>query len=146
MDALGMTKAWMSVVVPKSSRMMVTAHSAIKPRCTSSVSSAIRVRKPGALISVDVSTLVIVSDETWRNRKCVARLLPYQQKGDRLSQATPELPRPLVALRTSSFSEEKLAQRSVKDEIRKNLICAIQRGESLFPGIIRYEGSVVQQV
>jgi magnesium chelatase subunit I len=56
------------------------------------------------------------------------------------------LPRTLGALRTSSFSEEKLAQRSVKDEIRKNLICAIQRGESLFPGIIGYEDSVVPQV
>ena len=76
----------------------------------------------------------------------MAGLLPYQQKGDRLSQATPELPRTLGALRTSSFSEEKLAHRSVKDEIRKNLICAIQRGESLFPGIIGYEDSVVPQV
>ena len=63
-----------------------------------------------------------------------------------MSQATPELPHTLGALRTSTFSEAKLAQRSVKDEIRKNLICAIQRGETLFPGIIGYEDSVVPQV
>ena len=69
-----------------------------------------------------------------------------QQKGDCLTQPTPELPRTLGALRASSFSEAKLARRSVKDEIRKNLICVIQRGESLFPGIIGYEDSVVPQV
>jgi magnesium chelatase subunit I len=63
-----------------------------------------------------------------------------------LTQPTPELPRTLGALRASSFSEAKLARRSVKDEIRKNLICVIQRGESLFPGIIGYEDSVVPQV
>ena len=63
-----------------------------------------------------------------------------------MPQPTQELPRTLGALRTSSFSEAKLAQRSVKDEIRKNLICAIQRGETLFPGIIGYEDSVVPQV
>src|SRR5947209_2264612 len=68
------------------------------------------------------------------------------QKGDRLHQPTPDLPRTLGTLRTSSFSEAKLAQRSVKDEIRSNLICAIQRGETLFPGIIGYEDSVVPQV
>ncbi len=63
-----------------------------------------------------------------------------------MTQPTPELPRTLGALRASSFSEAKLARRSVKDEIRKNLICAIQRGESLFPGIIGYEDTVVPQV
>lgn len=41
MDPVGITKACTSVVVPKSSRMMVTVHSAIKPRigrCGASVS------------------------------------------------------------------------------------------------------------
>jgi magnesium chelatase subunit I len=34
----------------------------------------------------------------------------------------------------------------VKDELRANLICRLQRGESLFPGIVGYEDSVVPQV
>src|SRR5205085_5283948 len=36
--------------------------------------------------------------------------------------------------------------RNVKDELRGNLICKLQRGETLFPGIIGYEDTVVPQV
>jgi magnesium chelatase subunit I len=57
-----------------------------------------------------------------------------------------ELPRTLGLLRKSSFSEAKLGSRTVKDELRQNLICKIQRGESLFPGILGYEDTVVPQV
>ena len=62
-------------------------------------------------------------------------------------RATPtELPQTLGALRKSHFSEERLAHRGVKDELRDNLICKLQRGEPLFPGIIGYEDSVIPQV
>ena len=61
-------------------------------------------------------------------------------------RATQELPRTLGALRASSFSEPRLADRSVKDELRSNLICKIQRGDTLFPGILGYEETVVPQV
>jgi len=63
-----------------------------------------------------------------------------------VSRATQELPRTIEALRHSSFSEAKLAERSVKDELRNNLICKIQRGEALFPGVLGYEDTVVPQV
>ena len=63
-----------------------------------------------------------------------------------MSKATQELPRTLGALRQTSFSEARLANRSVKDEIRNNLICKIQRGENLFPGILGYEDTVVPQM
>jgi magnesium chelatase subunit I len=63
-----------------------------------------------------------------------------------LSRATQELPRTLGALRQSSFSEAKLGSRTVKDELRNNLICKIQRGEVLFPGILGYEDTVVPQM
>jgi len=63
-----------------------------------------------------------------------------------LTKATQELPRTLGALRSSSFSESRLANRSVKDELRNNLICKIQRGEALFPGILGFEDTVVPQV
>ena len=46
----------------------------------------------------------------------------------------------------SSFSEERLAGRSVKDELRNNLICKIQRGDNLFPGILGYDETVVPQL
>src|SRR4029079_15674510 len=59
---------------------------------------------------------------------------------------TRELPNTLGILRKSSFSEDRVSARSVKDELRGNLICKIQRGETLFPGIIGYEDSVVPQV
>ena len=63
-----------------------------------------------------------------------------------MSRPTQESPRTLGALRTSSYSEARLANRSVKDELRANLICKIQRGDTLFPGIVGYEDTVVPQV
>jgi magnesium chelatase subunit I len=63
-----------------------------------------------------------------------------------LSRISQELPRTLGALRKSSFPENRLAGRTVKDELRNNLICKIQRGEDLFPGILGFEDTVVPQV
>jgi magnesium chelatase subunit I len=63
-----------------------------------------------------------------------------------LSRISQELPRTLGALRQSSFPESRLASRTVKDELRNNLICKIQRGEELFPGILGFEDTVVPQV
>src|SRR3954470_2557143 len=40
----------------------------------------------------------------------------------------------------------RLARRSVKSEIRDNLIQKLRAGEALFPGIIGYDDSVVPQV
>ena len=59
---------------------------------------------------------------------------------------TQELPRTLGELRTSAFSEALSGSRTVKDELRANLICKLQRGEALFPGIVGYEDSVVPQL
>lgn len=59
---------------------------------------------------------------------------------------THDLPRTLGELRRSRFPEERLAHRSVKDEIRENLICRLQRKESLFSGVVGYEETVAPQV
>src|ERR1043165_413949 len=40
----------------------------------------------------------------------------------------------------------RLARRSVKSEVRDNLIRKLRAGETLFPGIIGYDDSVVPQV
>ena len=61
-------------------------------------------------------------------------------------RATQELPRTLGTLRESSYSEATIAVRTVKDELRSNLICKIQRGDALFPGILGYDDTVVPQV
>jgi magnesium chelatase subunit I len=63
-----------------------------------------------------------------------------------MPQPTLELPRSLGELRVSAFPEERLARRSVKDELRANLICKIKRQETIFPGIVGYEDSVVPQI
>ena len=63
-----------------------------------------------------------------------------------MPQPISELPHTLGELRSSGFSEERLARRSVKDELRANLICKLQRREEIFPGIVGYEDSVVPQV
>jgi magnesium chelatase subunit I len=57
-----------------------------------------------------------------------------------------DFPRILGALRQSSYSEERLAGRSVKDELRANLICRLRTGETLFPGVVGYEDTVTPQI
>jgi magnesium chelatase subunit I len=63
-----------------------------------------------------------------------------------MPQNTSELPKTLGELRTSAFPEDRLARRTVKDELRANLICKVKRQETLFPGIVGYEDSVVPQM
>jgi magnesium chelatase subunit I len=53
------------------------------------------------------------------------------------------LPKTLGALR---LSPKYQAMRSVKDELRENLICKLEKKEALFPGIVGYEDSVAPQV
>ncbi len=60
--------------------------------------------------------------------------------------ATNSLPRTLGELRQSRFSDARLSNRTVKDEIRENLICRLQRKDPLFPGIVGYEETVGPQV
>src|SRR6266852_4656440 len=56
------------------------------------------------------------------------------------------LPRTLGELRTSAFSELRLRTRRVKDELRDNLITKLRSGETIFPGIIGYDDTVVPQL
>src|SRR5258706_10696933 len=63
-----------------------------------------------------------------------------------MKQSVRDLADTLGSLRTSNFSEDHIANRSVKDELRANLICKLQRGEALFPGIVGYEDTVVPQI
>src|SRR5215469_3422415 len=55
------------------------------------------------------------------------------------------LPATLGALRSSEYTPERLA-RSVKDELRENLICRLRTKETIFPGIVGYEDTVVPQI
>ncbi|MCC6862701.1 MAG: magnesium chelatase [Bryobacterales bacterium] len=63
-----------------------------------------------------------------------------------MKKAAWDLPPTLGALRRSAYSEEQIAVRGVKDELRSNLICRLQKGEELFPGILGFEDSVIPQV
>jgi magnesium chelatase subunit I len=55
------------------------------------------------------------------------------------------LPKTLGALRASEFTPARLA-RSVKDELRENLIARLRSKEPLFPGIVGYQDTVVPQI
>ena len=55
-------------------------------------------------------------------------------------------PRTLGELRKSSFSEQRLRTRRVKDELRENLIAKLRSGETVFPGIVGYDDTVVPQL
>src|ERR1041384_2363579 len=56
------------------------------------------------------------------------------------------LPKTLQELRVSEYSEQKYRQRSIKDEMRENLIRKLKSGEQLFKGIVGYDDSVVPQL
>jgi magnesium chelatase subunit I len=57
-----------------------------------------------------------------------------------------KLPRTLGELERSPFSTPELRNRSVKDEIRANLIERIGGSGPLFPGVVGYEETVMPQV
>jgi magnesium chelatase subunit I len=58
------------------------------------------------------------------------------------------MPSPLVTLGQlrSAVSTGTLKRRTVKEEIRDNLIARLRAGETLFPGIIGYDETVVPQI
>jgi magnesium chelatase subunit I len=57
-------------------------------------------------------------------------------------------PRPtaLGALRRSPWGEESRRRRSVKDELRENLLRRLEEGGAIFPGIVGYDDTVVPQI
>ena len=58
------------------------------------------------------------------------------------------LPRTLGELRSSAFSEERSRARSVKDELRDNLVARLRSHSDapVFPGIVGYDDTVVPQI
>src|SRR5258708_528181 len=55
-------------------------------------------------------------------------------------------PRTLGELKRIPDFDPRAASRSVKDELRRNLLRAIEKGDKLFPGIHGYDDTVVPQV
>ncbi len=62
------------------------------------------------------------------------------------SRMTAERPRTLGELRRSKAFEARRLERTVKDEMRENLLCALERKQQLFPGIHGYDDTVVPQI
>jgi magnesium chelatase subunit I len=59
---------------------------------------------------------------------------------------TTNLPKTLGQLRNSEFTEERLRDRRVKDELRENLMVRLRSPEPLFPGIMGYDDTAVPQI
>jgi len=55
-------------------------------------------------------------------------------------------PRTLGELKRIPDFDASGASRSVKNELRRNLLRAIEKGETLFPGVHGYEDTVVPQI
>src|SRR6201998_1475156 len=56
-------------------------------------------------------------------------------------------PKTLGELRTSTnWSERRLADRSLRQEVRENLLCRMEKGETLFPGVHGYDDTVIPQI
>ena len=56
------------------------------------------------------------------------------------------LPKSLGELRRSQWSEERIARRSVRQELRENLMCKMEKGEALFSGVHGYDDTVLPQI
>ena len=52
----------------------------------------------------------------------------------------------LGELKRSAYSETRLKHRSVREEMRENLIAKLRKGGPLFPGVLGFEETVVPQV
>src|SRR5688572_15604569 len=57
-----------------------------------------------------------------------------------------KLPHTLGALKQSPHGVAERARRTVKDEMRQNLLARLCTGGPLFPGVIGYEESVMPQI
>src|SRR3954468_14899462 len=62
------------------------------------------------------------------------------------SPDTRSLPSTLGALRKSEFSEVRLRDRRVKDELRDNLMNRLRDKQAIFPGVIGFDDTVVPQI
>src|SRR5262249_9454234 len=56
------------------------------------------------------------------------------------------LPKTFYDLKRSSWAEAPLLGRSVRDEIRANLLAALASGLDLFPGIVGYDDTILPQL
>src|SRR6202035_2442054 len=57
------------------------------------------------------------------------------------------LPQTLGELQSSKeFYKARLKKRSVKDELRENLIARLKAKQTIFPGIVGYEDTVIPQI
>ncbi len=56
------------------------------------------------------------------------------------------LPQTLQELKQSPYQEQRVSTRSVKEEMRENLINKLRRGETIWQGIVGYEDSVLPQL
>jgi magnesium chelatase subunit I len=63
-----------------------------------------------------------------------------------VSSALHSKPRTLGELKRIPDFDSQGPSRSVKNEIRRNLLRAIEKGEPLFPGVLGYEDTVVPQI
>src|SRR5438876_7348153 len=55
-------------------------------------------------------------------------------------------PATLGELKRTEWASPARINRTVKDELRENLICLLENGSPLFPGIVGYEDSVIPQL
>src|SRR6059036_2967903 len=55
-------------------------------------------------------------------------------------------PSTLGELKQTKWASPARIQRTVKDELRENLICLLENGSALFPGIVGYEDTVIPQL
>jgi magnesium chelatase subunit I len=100
--------------------------------------------KRGGTVADAVSVQVV----TERGRRSSIPLVYFAEYEEPAvpSTQTQTLPLTLGGLKNSIYSEERTRQRTVKDELRQNLICRLQRREALFPGVVGFDDTVIPNI
>src|SRR5713226_1696405 len=57
-----------------------------------------------------------------------------------------QMPKTVGELRASQFYDALARSRSVKDELRENLIAKLERGDKIFAGILGYDDTVIPRI
>src|SRR5260221_2265680 len=72
--------------------------------------------------------------------------MPIESRPGSSASSAASLPRTFGDLKNSPWGALPLRGRSVREEIRSNLLHRLVSGEALFPGIVGYEDTIVPQI
>src|SRR5437879_10249670 len=79
-------------------------------------------------------------------RGAPARCVSLHRSSGSVNYRPMNKPTALGELKQTEWGSDARIRRTVKDELRQNLICLLENGSALFPGIVGYQDTVIPQL